>query len=75
MKKHKVSALLFGLLILCSVGAFTYLNVVTPLNGHSNNDEQVHTTTHMEEMEKSVLPDVKFIQKAVETGKRFIPAF
>lgn len=76
MKKHKISVFLLGLLVLCSVGAFVYLNSVAPLPEYHENQQGIRTTrVEVEEVEKPILPDVKFIQKAVETGKRFIPAF
>lgn len=74
MKKHKVPALLFGLLVFASIGAFIYLNSLTPVPEGHNIDQHMRST-RMEEIDSPVLPDVKLIQKAVQAGKRFIPAF
>lgn len=74
MKKHRLTALLFSVLLICSAGAFVYLNSMD-ISPEGVQVEQSLRPQHVEEVEQPVLPDILFIQKAVKTLQRFVPAF
>lgn len=77
MKKKSVNMLVGALLLLLSAASFVFLNSVTI---EAVVDEPASAQHHQlvqpgEEGEQILLPDVALIKKALETAKRFIPAF
>ena len=71
MKKTTTRSLLFAFLLLASIGSYAYLNVAS----YAQDAEAEEKESLIEREDASlVLPDVMFIKKVVETGKRLLPA-
>lgn len=73
MKKLNTRTTLFLLLIVTSLVSYIYLNTITV----EYNDKAQSTELELEEADQQqniVLPDVQFLKKVVDTGKRFLPA-
>ncbi len=73
MKSLNARKLLFLFLIVASIGSYTYMNVTAPdlalVYGSQDNMDLFE-----EEVKKdAMLPDVRILQKVIETGKRILP--
>ena len=75
MKKSGTRTVLFCLLIAASLSSYIYLSV---LSAHPGANAPAEIEKYAEDIEaedaKIILPDIHLIKKAVETGKRLIPA-
>jgi hypothetical protein len=72
MKNSRIRTLLFGLLLLASIGSYSYINSVSV----EETKPKCNMNTYLDEnVEKSSeLPDVKIFKKIIETGRRLVPA-
>jgi hypothetical protein len=75
MKKSSTRTVLFTLLVATSIFSYVYLNTVpagAPAPGVEVGIEEIDGI----EGERSdiILPDVQLFKKAIEAGKRFLPA-
>ncbi len=74
MKNLNARKLLFLFVIVASICSYTYMNVA------ETNTEMVYGTEEElemfeEEIQKdAILPDVRILQKVIQTGRRFLPA-
>ncbi|MCO6476511.1 MAG: hypothetical protein J5I94_07810 [Phaeodactylibacter sp.] len=75
MKKSSTRTVLFSLLIAASLGSYIYLH---SLSGQPVYEQAATEEEYNEDIESSdaeiILPDIQLIKKAVETGRRLIPA-
>lgn len=78
MKKRNARSVFFAILICLSAASYTYVNVgskqsasVTPADSSLQTDE---VDPEIKETKNINLPDLQMLRKAVEAGKRFLPA-
>lgn len=76
MKKPNTRTVLLSLALVASLSAYVFLsNASTRLNGSVEPTEVMHYEERAEaESPAVVLPDIMLLKKAVEVGKRFLPA-
>ncbi len=71
MKKSTTRSLLFVFLLAASIGSYAFLNVAS----YAQDVEAQEEESLLEHEDATLLlPDVMFIKKVVETGKRLLPA-
>lgn len=77
MKKENTRTILIALLIAASLGSYIFLNT------RSSNVETTPSTELAKEnaveeevdgQQEIILPDVRLLKKAIETGKKLLPA-
>ena len=78
MKKKQTQTLIIAILIVASIGSFAYLNLANPqIQG---NTEATQEETYSDDKEQATpasitaLPDVHFVQKTIEFGKKILPS-
>lgn len=76
MRKLSTRSILLICLIIVSLSSYIYLNTVSIETNLPTSEELPQGAEAAPETEERelLLPDVQFIKKALETGKRFIPA-
>ena len=76
MRKLSTRSILLICLIIVSLSSYIYLNTVSVEANSPTSEELLPQSEEEVDTEKRelLLPDVEFIKKALETGKRFIPA-
>ena len=74
MKSLNARKIFFSLLVAASLCSYGYLNTIGA-NHESVVDQSEELNYFEEEVQKDViLPDVKILQKVIETGRRIIPS-
>ena len=79
MKKLNSRSILFILLVAASIVSYIYLNTVSVENLQSTAEiEAVEADKELEgldaQQKEIFLPDVRILKKAIDTGRRLIPA-
>ena len=77
MKKKQAQTVIIALLIAASIGSFAYLNLANPqVQGNSKSTQEEVYSNDNETTPGSItaLPDVRFVQKTIEMGKKILPS-
>ena len=74
MKNLNARKLLFLFLIVASICSYTYMNVALTDTEMAYGTEEELDMFEEEIQKDAILPDVKILQKVIETGRRFLPA-
>jgi len=69
MKRSHFNKLLFGLLILCSVASYVYLNAQQDNNVRIPDSDPV--AVEVEESQEVILPDMALFEKLIDAAKIF----
>ncbi len=78
MKKKQTQTVIIAILIAASIGSFAYLNLAKPsIQGNTETtQEEIYTADDDQQSPSSItaLPDVRFVQKTIELGKKILPS-
>ncbi len=73
MKSNKLKVVLLAVLFALSLSAFIFINTTNPVEATKTSTEQ-ELMEDKEGAKEIVLPDIEFIKRIIESGKRFFPA-
>lgn len=73
MKKLNTRSTLFLLLIVASLVSYIYLNTITIDHKADNSPDEIELE-EADAQQHIILPDVQLLKKAVDAGRRLLPA-
>lgn len=74
MKSLNVRKLLFFLLVSASLCSYIYMNITELEQGTVLNEKEESSYFEEEVKQDAILPDVRILQKVIETGRRILPS-